>query len=228
MPGKPPLKIIRSAWDKALDFVYPIYCIACSVKLGPSDYRRICDSCWGSIAYVRAQIVPLPAFLDGTFCCCLYDGVMKKCIQALKYGRKKWLAASLGRIMGECASSAPFLGKTDLLVPVPMHAAGLRDRGFNQAELLAGSLSEKFKKEMAGGIIVKTTRTKNQVGLSGEQRRHNLNGAFSVRGGSGVAGKNVMLVDDVCTTGATLSECAKILKENGAAKVYALVLAHGA
>jgi len=223
----PAIKILKTLCDKLLNFIYPLYCAVCSKPLEADEHRRICDSCWASIIYVKSRIIPLPEWLDGAYSCCLYEGAIKKCIHLFKYRKKKWLAVPLGGIMGACAGAVWFPQEIDLLVPVPLHKRSLRERGFNQSSLLAANVAAALRKELSAETVVKKTYTKNQVGLSKEERKKNLEGAFSVNPAEKVKEKNILLVDDVCTTGATLGECARVLKENGAGKVFALVLAHG-
>ena len=118
-----------------------------------------------------------------------------------------------------------------LLVPVPLHPRRLNWRGFNQSELLAKHLADTFQIEMVGDIIERTVNTVPQADIKErEERLKNLNGIFSARGGKNgikISGREILLIDDICTTGATLNECAKVLKENGARKVVCLVVARG-
>jgi ComF family protein len=115
-----------------------------------------------------------------------------------------------------------------LLVPVPLHPRRLNWRGFNQSELFAKELADAFQMEMADDVIERTVNTIPQVDIKErEQRLKNLSGIFKILNREKIIGREVLLVDDVCTTGATLNECAKILKANGASKVVALVIARG-
>jgi ComF family protein len=122
-----------------------------------------------------------------------------------------------------------------ILVPVPLHPSRKNWRGFNQAELLAVELSKRFKVRINSNLIVRVINTKTQVGLSREERKKNIKGAFRIsqsarhRRGSPEAakykGKSFILVDDVFTTGATMAEAAKVLKNAGAANVWAMTVA---
>ena len=146
----------------------------------------------------------------------MYEGVGKEIVHALKY---KGYTRVVDRLM------VPLLlevveGKFDAVVPVPLHSSRLRRRGFNQARLMAKSLAEEMHSILSDTLeVVRSTR--DQVELSGAGRRANVRGAFGVKGR--IRGR-VLLVDDVFTTGATMSECARMLVRAGAAEVHAVSL----
>jgi competence protein ComFC len=112
-----------------------------------------------------------------------------------------------------------------VLVPVPLHPRRKRERGFNQAELLALEVGRRMHLPVAAAALVRRKDTEAQAGLSAAARRRNVRGAFAVRRRSAVAGKVVVLVDDVLTTGATAAACAGLLREAGAAEVRLLAVA---
>jgi ComF family protein len=136
-------------------------------------------------------------------------------IQRLKYARRRALADALGILLAERYPFAP----TALLVPVPLHITRLRERGFNQAVLLARRLAAAHGLPVASRALVRTRPTHAQPGLAAAARRTNLAGAFALRPGAVVAGRQVVLVDDVLTTGATADACAAVLAAAGAARV---------
>jgi ComF family protein len=139
----------------------------------------------------------------------------------MKYRREERLASYLGRRMAQAESSRPY----DLIVPIPLHKNRLRERGFNQALLLAREIGKAWKTEVDPFLLVKARPTPPQAALKGEERRKNLRGAFEVRRPERIEGKRVLLVDDVCTTGATLEEAFRTILKAGAQEVEALVLA---
>jgi len=115
-----------------------------------------------------------------------------------------------------------------LLIPVPLHPRRLNWRGFNQSELLAKNIADTFQMEMATDIIERVGNAVPQADIKErEERLKNLNGIFKIKNKEKIIGRNVLLIDDVCTTGATLNECARVLKANGASKIMALVVARG-
>ena len=160
-----------------------------------------------------------------------YEGGLRELLHLLKYEAIRPAASVLGRMLSEAISALqPSFGDTQLLVvPVPLHREKLRQRGFNQAELLA---REAIKIVGANGRMLLNSRilerrrpTQSQTGLTRHQRRENVRGAFAVATPGEIAGREVLLVDDVFTTGTTLSECARILRRAGASKVWVATVA---
>jgi ComF family protein len=150
-----------------------------------------------------------------------YEGTLRKLIHLYKYGKVETLAEPLGRLL---LRSLPLDQKFDLIVAMPMHWLKRWQRGFNQAELLARPVARRYGLQLASHLR-RIRYTKPQAGLSEAQRRQNLRNVFSVAKPSHVAGKRVLIVDDVFTTGATLRAAAAALKQAGAAYVCALTLA---
>lgn len=146
-------------------------------------------------------------------------------VYGLKYYQVRSAADVLGNWLANVAAS--FCGDVDLLVvPVPLHRWRLWNRGFNQSELLAKVVAERLNRPLIRALV-RQKPTKPQFGLNKADRQKNMQGVFdiSTRYQPLVAGKTVLLVDDIVTTGATLNECAKILKQNGVREVWGLVLA---
>ena len=150
----------------------------------------------------------------------VYEGPLRRVIQLLKYDRMRPLARELAVRMADLVGEA---GRVDLLAPVPLHRSRRRERGFNQAELLASELARISGIPVDSALLRRERATETQTGLAHNQRRLNVRGAFAVR--RAVAGRHIALVDDVITTGATVSECARVLKQAGAARVVALAAA---
>jgi ComF family protein len=135
-------------------------------------------------------------------------------VQALKYRRRRVVAQTLGALLAE---RYPY--GDALLVPVPLHPRRLRERGFNQALLLARVLGRHRELAVAARALVRTRHTRAQPGLAAEERRRNLRDAFTVTSPATVRGRNIVLVDDVLTTGATADACARSLLAAGAVRV---------
>jgi predicted amidophosphoribosyltransferase len=177
-----------------------------------------------------------------------YQGELRDLIHLLKYERVLPAADALGRMLAEAIGKLDFAGKPVLVVPVPLHAAKKRHREFNQAELIARAAIKALRAPSrswwsirflttqdtgaAGSllyleteVLVRDRATVSQIGLTRPQRRENIRGAFRVAHPSRVAGRSILLVDDVLTTGTTASECARVLLKAGADKVMVATVA---
>ena len=180
-----------------------------------------------------------------------YEGGLRELIHLLKYQQVRPAAGVLGRMLSEvirglaaqfgpvgasqedkikCGGQGgpPCSKEPVVVVPVPLPPRKLKQRGFNQAELMAQEavrLAPELKLEVAGGVMIRSRETASQIGLTRRQRRENMRGAFEVVRPEAIAGRTVLLVDDVFTTGTTVSECARVLRRAGAAKVYVATVA---
>lgn len=220
-----------------LNAVFPSTCPVCAKKSDSFAINPFCKNCWSSIERYsgpRCKICALPlasAFAETCSACLktprhfsqalgfgLYDGALAQAINQFKFHGKRRLHAPLAGLL-----SAVELPHADCIVPVPLHITGLRARGYNQSLLLGRSLSRSSGMPLFVDALRKTRGTAPQVGLSAKERRANLRGAFSAD--STVAGRRILLVDDVMTTGATVNECAKVLRKAGAREVAVAVLA---
>jgi len=159
-----------------------------------------------------------------------YDGGLRELIHLLKYAQVTPAATMLGGMLARAmAAIEPSLGAAEVLViPVPLHGSKLRQRGFNQSELVVRA-ALKFRPAgryvLRPQVLKRSRLTQSQTGLTRHQRRENIRGAFAVKDGSQVAGREILLVDDVFTTGTTVSECARVLRRAGASKVWVATVA---
>jgi ComF family protein len=157
-----------------------------------------------------------------------YEGGLRELIHLLKYNQVRPAAHVLGRMLAEAiADLQPLFRDTVLVVPVPLHARKLRQRGFNQATLIAQSALKltDASLELQPGVLERCRETQSQIGLTRHQRRVNMRGAFAAPANTDIAGREILLVDDVFTTGTTVSECARVLRRAGASKVYVATVA---
>jgi ComF family protein len=160
-----------------------------------------------------------------------YDGGLRELVHLLKYEQVRPAASVLGRMLAEAIGDLePFFGDgTVLVLPVPLHPEKLRQRGFNQSELIARTALKLRPAEdrlaLNAGVLARLRPTQSQIGLTRRQRRENLRGAFAVVKPDEIAGREILLVDDVFTTGTTVSECARILRRAGASKVWVATVA---
>jgi ComF family protein len=150
---------------------------------------------------------------------------MREALHAFKFRGRRALAAPLGDLLVEAMGGRLPAGVPALLVPVPLHPRRERERGFNQASLLARRVGRAWRVPVRDDVLVRAVATPSQTELDAAARRANVREAFRLRRADLIAGRHVLLVDDILTTGATLSECARCLREGGAATVGALTVA---
>jgi competence protein ComFC len=223
-----------------LDFVFPKYCVNCRRR---GEY--ICANCFSFISFDVSMICLAcnrPSLdglthpgcrtkyaIDGAFCAVAYKGIVKKLIYNFKY--KPYLADlknSLVELFYESIIQQEIFQKiynlNPTLMPIPLHSKRLRSRGYNHSKLLAEGLAGKLNLKLIDALL-RTRETKSQFGLKLKERKENLKDAFALNTKYKILNTNMFLVDDILTTGSTLSEAAKILKRNGAKKVWGLTLA---
>ena len=198
----------------------------------------LCGDCVGELARVEAPYCSVCAApgVSGVCQWCLrfprgfdslrapfrFDGALRDAVHRLKYRGERTASGPLGGLMSEYLERNP--ASVDALVPAPLHPRRLRSRGYNQSALLAREMGRNLDLPVEENLLVRLKNPRPQVETgSPKERRDNVSGNFA--GAAGASGLAVLLVDDVATTGSTLSECAAALKAAGAAAVYALALA---
>ena len=223
----------RTAGRRALDFALPPRCAGCANVI--ADTHSFCSDCWPQLEFLGSGGcetcgLPLQATELRTCAACLarppriartraavaYDDLARSLAIRLKYGRKVAVAKTMARYM------APLVGGRDgdcLLVPVPLHRMRLWNRGFNQSALVAKELSRQLDVPADAFALRRIRRTPPLKGMSPLQRRRAVAGAFKVDDKARIAGKTVILVDDVLTTGSTAEACARALKRAGAVRI---------
>jgi ComF family protein len=157
-----------------------------------------------------------------------YDGELRELIHLLKYERVESAVGVLARMLEEAIQKLELRANSILIIPVPLHRSKRRDRGFNQAELIARAALKRnvvTNVEFATNVLERTRPTVSQIGLTRPQRAENIRGAFRVQHLNRVQGREVLLVDDVLTTGTTANECARVLRKAGAEKVWVATVA---
>jgi ComF family protein len=190
----------------------PPYCGHCNT---PLDASGICKNC---------RYAPLR--LSGLRVVSKYEGTLRACIHALKYAGNKRMAEPLGWLLAQAYRIHGL--RADIIIPVPLHGERIRQRGYNQAHLLAHVCSRHTNVPLNSSLLIRMRSTASQVHLNIRERHSNVAGAFNcaptiTRGD--LRGCSILLIDDVCTTGATLEECAAPLFAAGAQAVWGLVLA---
>jgi len=166
-------------------------------------------------------------FYSRGFALVIYQKPTDKILHQIKFSRKPWLLAIFHDRLRDFASS-PHMQTYDYLIPVPMDAGRQRERGFNQASIIARMISKWHPDRVkVTDILKKKKHTLSQSQLTRLDRQRNLSGAFALKRNRAVTGKQILLIDDVFTTGSTLNECAKLLRSHGASRVDFLTIARG-
>lgn len=197
-----------------LPYVREPFCLKCGKPL-LSEEREYCGDCRRKKHMFRQGRAPF-----------VYDKLMRESIARFKYGgRREYASFYAEEILRKCAREA-VLWKAEVLVPIPLHPSRRKKRGYNQAALLARELSRRCEIPVDEKLLLRTRKTRAQKELNDQERLMNLKNAFSVRKGN-VPYKNIILIDDIYTTGSTIDEAARILRENGAQTVFFLCICVG-
>lgn len=178
--------------------------------------KRICDQCETT-----------PYFFEKSRSVAIYEGALREYLADLKYRYRPELGEALGELLVEWFKFHQVFGKIDLIIPIPIHHQKMVIRGYNQAELLANPLQRYLGIKQKSDIMIRHVFTETQNSLHKEARFNNVRGAFQVKNALEVSNSNILLVDDIFTTGATVSEAARILLRAGASRVNVLTLATG-
>ena len=228
------------------DILFPPRCVICGELLECSYRAFLCPNCIKGIHFITSPLclrcgIPFSADQERDHLCgeCLaekkpyaiarsvatYEGTILKAIHKFKYHRKTGIGKVLGNIMADFVSGIWDIKAFDLIMPVPLHIKRLRERGFNQAVILARVLSKRFNISLDLSSLRRTLLTLPQVGLGRKERLLNVKGAFSIIDQNQISGKRILLVDDVYTTGGTLMECSRVLIAAKAEAVAVLTMA---
>ena len=242
-----PLRARAASLAKLVELlVYPSFCRLCVEPLDEPGEKVVCRACLAKLSPFGGPSCPLcgrfhegegedhlcskcleraPAFSLHRSCGA-YGGTLKDVILLFKYRKYAPLSRPLAGFAERCLASDPKLwAGADFLIPVPLHPARKRERGFNQSRLLARDLGRLRGMRVLEGCLVKAKNVPPQAGLRAAEREENVKKAYAVRRRQKVRGKTLILIDDVTTTGATLRECARVLLKAGAKEVRAITLA---
>jgi len=243
------MSMLRSFIRTLEDIAYPKICLGCKTKLDAhladeyicsrcrlkikKNIPPFCHSCGRHLEKDNRNKSICPSCLrnrlrfDRAFSPCLYEGVLKELIHEFKYKGKTHLGKPLSKIMTDFIREYALpVDYMDFIIPIPLHKARQREREFNQAEILGRHVASEFNKGLRNDLLRRERPTQTQTGLANERRFLNVTDSFSVTKDADLKGKNVLLIDDVLTTGATSSAAAAALKNAGAHIVFVLTLAN--
>ncbi len=235
---------LAEAAGAALDLILPPHCAGCGRGI-PGGFW--CPACLGTLHPIsppRCEICshPFDGLIDGPFVCpncrgrhfhfvCAVAvmpsrGPVRDLVHRLKYHGASWAARPLAELALAGLDDPRLSGAPDALVPVPLHPLRRRQRGYNQALLIAREIAAHARLPVLD-VLLRVRKTQTQTHFNRRERMRNLRGAFRLRAGVDVRDKRLLLVDDVLTTGSTMDECARVLAEAGAGPAHALAVARG-
>lgn len=246
-----PSKVLHAEWlslflGGLLDLLYPHTCKYCGKDLCENGKKFICKECLDLVEYIRSPMClkcgrPLEqaAGMEDRYCgwcleqpphfhsarsAALYRPPLSVLLHRLKYQADTTVRKALAELLEASADTRRTI-KADFVIPVPLHRKRLRDRGLNQSLEIARIAFPHMRGKIVPNLLIRSKNTKPQTELDGVARRRNLKGAFRVSDEKMVKGKEIILIDDVFTTGTTIAECSKTLKKAGASKIYVWTVA---
>ena len=247
-----PFRWLETVRGGALGLVYPRVCVGCDLPLEANGELWLCENCKPDLKPIEPPYCdtcgqPYEGRMAQGFRCSncsdldlafdfavgayRAEGLARELIHRFKYEKQHFLCALLGELLRDALNDPRLRDARDddwLLTPVPLHPRRLREREFNQAAELCRTFRRGEWRFEYGEVLKRTRYTRRQANLDRADRLTNLEGAFSMKRSGGVSGRPVLLVDDVLTTGATASECARVLREEGgAAKVVVITVVRG-
>ncbi len=237
------------SWLNAgLSFFYPQVCQICNAHRAAPNEGYVCADCWTDVRFIKPPFcercgLPYEGEITSAFECSncremdlhfssarsatVARGMMLDVIHRYKYSRALWFEPFLADLLIRQAQPVLEKEKWDWIVPVPLHRLKKREREFNQAERLANRLSRATKIPVNANLLERVEFTRTQTQLTRPQRAANVRNAFRLGNGQKVRGEKIILIDDVMTTGATTSACAKILQKAGASEICVWTVARG-
>lgn len=232
-----------SILQQILNLIYPSNCINCNTSLKFYE-NYVCDLCLNKIEFIEKSciicgkplnaseikcgecLVDLPIFKKA-ISIANYNGIIKNIIIAFKYKKREGISKIIEKIIFQYLEKNYFFNKNiDLIIPVPLHKSRLKQRGFNQSEILAKIIKKKYSFKIEKSLI-RIKKTRPQVELNIKERKDNIKNAFILKIPEKIKDKNILLIDDVYTTGSTIKECSKVLQKAKAKTIYVLTFAHG-
>lgn len=228
----PPLSVCPIC-DQEFTEEYPrlLICKACLRRI-PLIFPPTCRFCGRPLKNTKAMDSCLECRKNAKYhtygsAVAVYDGFMKEILRSAKFDYRPDLATAVGSLLAIKTESDPRYDRVEAVIPVPLHPRKIALRGYNQALLMARPVAESLRRPLLTEILVRIRPTESQSHLGRRARKQNVASAFALTDCSVVAGKRLLLIDDIYTTGSTLSECARVLLLSGAREVEVLTAAVG-
>ena len=239
---------LAQCFEAGLALFYPRVCQICESVRATPEQGLVCAKCWSGVRFIRAPFcercgLPYEGDITTPFECSncrdvelhfssarsavTAKGLTLEVIHRFKYNNALWFEPFLADLLMRVAVPALREEKWDVIVPVPLHPTKERERGFNQATLIATQLARALGLPLNENLVRRVTPTRTQTLLTKKQRADNVRRAFAAVPGAKLSGERIVLVDDVLTTGATTSACARILRKLGAGDVCVWTVARG-
>lgn len=238
------IEILRKWYRACISFIYPLKCIVCnlSIPLEEINNEFLCSRCLAKIRFIMpplCQKCGKPSnsnicfecntkhniFFDRAFSIAVYEDVWKELIHLFKYNNNDYLDGFLASFLTKLIYENPFLKESDLIIPVPLYWQDRLKRGYNQTYLLACQISRNTDIPVCVEKLIKYKKTPSQTKLSRRERINNIKGIFKLKNHKILENKKIILIDDVFTTGSTVNECARMLREAKAKCVNVITLA---
>lgn len=233
--------LLRNIFETAVVFLYPANCRVCEESIGVTSVPYICPNCWGDIQFLEpswCDICGTPG-VDGRCDACaispprygklrsiaFYQTTLQEAIHLFKFEKKKVFAQHLIQLTKARMPTDCCIAEYDFVLPIPIHKKRLRERGFNQAELLANAIAKMENVPVLTDVLVRHRHTVAQSSLDREARQQNIIGAFEIRNPKIISGKRLLVIDDVFTTGATIREVVSELWTADPAEIDVLTVA---
>jgi ComF family protein len=225
--------------DEFIDLLFPKVCFGCDIRLQGKE-KILCSDCEGSLQFLTGvcEICGSPEnpsdcpvcnsnkfVFDKARSVYIFSKTVQNLIHELKYNEMKRIAKYMGEYVSEYLHLFQPFGNVDIIAPVPLHMVKKRARGFNQAEFLSKEISGHVNWLHIPKLVLRNRFTDTQTKLNRKQRQENVSDAFTLNPKFEIQNKNILIVDDVFTTGATVNSICKLLKKNHAAKIYVLTIA---
>lgn len=219
-------------FESIVNLIYPPRCIFCQQLLDYNAIIHICGSCYGKLPFSGSAIIRTSqedeaGHCDGALSVFDYTGMVKESLIRFKFYNKPGYYMTYARLIADKLKKLTNISQYDMVMSVPLHKHKEFIRGYNQAYLISKALSRIIRLPECSKVLKRERYTEAQSLLDRQKRNQNVKGAFSVKSPKKVKGKSILLVDDILTTGSTLEECSRVLKQAGAVKVFAVVVATG-